>query len=138
MDVNAVFNTYYKTPILSGRLRQEAEQYNQEWEKLKATKEGKKQQPDFVKSHRKLLDEQQAAMRQDVLGDIWEATMKRARELGYTAVIDRSGNFKDYFWAENGGTRVRVKNPKPIKTKAPDITSDVIGMLNANPVAVPP
>src|SRR5436190_23421295 len=44
IDLNRVFNEYYKTPIASGKLKEQAEQYNKEHE-------------DLMASYRKLVDE---------------------------------------------------------------------------------
>jgi Skp family chaperone for outer membrane proteins len=138
LDVNAAFDNYYKTKMLGEQLKQEAEQYEVEAKKLQATKEGRRQLDDYVKFHRKLLDTKMAAMRASVVHDIWEVTGKLARELGYTMVIDSSGNFKGYFWAEKKGLPDQEKKPKPIDTKAPDITSDLINILVQKPASLQP
>src|SRR5258706_15216891 len=67
IDVDAAFAMYYKTAILNGNLQKVSDDFTREYEALQAkltfTKESQRQLEEFTKSHRKILDERQAALR---------------------------------------------------------------------------
>ncbi len=142
IDVDAAFAMYYKTAILGGNLRKLTDDFTREYEALQAkltfTQQSQQQLEEFTKDHRKILDDRQAALRKQVVDDIRQATIKVARERGFTAVVDKGGNYDGFFCSARSGSGKQLKTPNPIRTSAPEITTEVILLLNQNPVAIPP
>ena len=142
IDVDAAFAMYYKTAILKGNLQKLIDDFNREYEALQAkltfTLQSQRELEEFTKVHGKILDDRQAALRKEVVDDIRRATIKVARERRFNAVVDKSGNYDGFFCSARSDSGKQLKTPQPIRTKAPEITTEVILLLNQKPVPIPP
>jgi hypothetical protein len=140
VDVNFLFDSYYKSGVLATKLRKMAEQYNQEYETLKAKKpktpEDKKLLSGYVASHQTLLKDETNRMKTEIINDIRAITVWYARKSGYNHIEDKSGSFYPFFWSERDGDGPYKKVPRPSNTRAPDITVPVSEILNKSPTEV--
>ena len=159
VDLNRIFNEYYKTPVASGKLKETADSYTKEQEemvaqyrkqveelnklredsekpeyttevrdqkkkavqeKLAETQKSQRDIEEYSRSHRQVLEQQTARMRQGIIKEITEVIGKEARDAGYLYVLDKSGN---------------TLNSVPAILFAQDsldITDDILKILNKN------
>jgi Skp family chaperone for outer membrane proteins len=96
VDLNRVFNDYYRTPIASAKLKERAAEFNRQLEQLVAdyqrTGKGQQEIEEYKKSHKDILEQETKQMRQDILQEISGVLRREARAAGYTLVLDKSGN----------------------------------------------
>ncbi len=157
VNLDRVFEEFYKTKLADGQLKEQADQYKQE--RTKMVDDFKKLQDDFKtareeaqdtalsedarntrrseaeeklvelremenkirrfeESRRRQLDEQTKRVRTKLVDEIKETLAGMAREKGYTAVLDASGE------TLNGVTAVLFYDPKT------EITDALITLLN--------
>ena len=159
VDLNRIFNEYYKTPVASGKLKETADSYTKEQEemvaqyrkqveelnklredsekseysaevkeqkkkavqeKLAETQKSQRDIEEYSRSHRQVLEQQTARMRQGIIKEITEVISKESRDAGYLYVLDKSGN---------------TLNSVPTILYAQDsldITDDILKILNKN------
>ena len=159
IDLNRVFNDYYKTPIAQGKLKETADGYTKEQEemvaqyrkqvedlnklredsekteyttevreqkkkavqdKLAETQKSQRDIEEYARSHRQVLEQQTARMRQGIVKEITDVITKEAKGAGYQFVLDKSGN---------------TLNSVPTilySQESLDITDDIVKILNKN------
>jgi outer membrane protein len=159
VDLNRIFNEYYKTPIAQGKLKETADSYTKEQEdmvaqyrkqveelnklredsekteytpevreqkkkavqeKLAETQKSQRDIEEYARSHRQVLEQQTARMRQGIVKEITDVVTKEAKDAGYLFVLDKSGN---------------TLNSVPTilySQESLDITDDILKILNRN------
>ena len=157
VDLDKVFDQFYKTKLADGQLKEQADQYREERtkmvddfkklqadfktirdesqntalseearntrrseaeEKLVELRESENKIRRFEESRRRQLDEQTRRVRTKLVDEIKETLAVHAREKGYTAVLDASGENL------NGVSTVLYYDSKA------DITDALISLLN--------
>jgi Skp family chaperone for outer membrane proteins len=157
VDMERLFDGYYRTEQADAKLQEQAEEYNEErkemfdkYEELQETfeqlrddaqdmalsaetREEKRDEAEemlidirklerdirrFEESRRKQLDEQQQRMREGIVAEIREIVETYARDHGYMAVVDSSGQ------SLNGVEVILYVDAKV------DITTDILELLN--------
>ena len=93
----------------------------------------KQQMDEYLRSHKATIADETQKNRADLIEEINAVVARKAGELGYSAVVDKSGYFLPYVWSSANGFGRFSSTAKPQSTKATDITDQILQVMNGQP-----